>query len=246
MRAPELKEFTKLPRHIAIVMDGNGRWAKAQGKNRIFGHQNGVETARKIVEISAKTGIEYLSLFAFSMENWTRPANEVNALMELLIMGIERDLPELHRQNIRLKTAGDISKLPEKCIDSIQHSTDKTSANTGMLLCIALSYSGKWDIAQAAQKMAKLYKQGKINENDFTEKNISAFLSTADMPDPELMIRTGGEFRISNYYLWQSAYTELYFTCKNWPDFGEQDFYDALRFYQTRERRFGKISEQLK
>jgi undecaprenyl diphosphate synthase len=234
-----------LPVHVAIIMDGNGRWAKAQGKERIFGHQKGVETVRNIVELSTKAGIKYLSLFAFSTENWNRPQNEVNALMELLVLAIERELPDLQKNNIKLKTLGDIDRLPENCRMSIDESIRKTAENTGLTLSIALSYSGKWDILSAAFQLALLYKQNKIGKEDFNELNFSDFLSTANMPEPELLIRTGGETRISNFFLWQSAYTELYFSTKYWPEFDEKEFNAALHYFQTRERRFGKTSEQL-
>jgi undecaprenyl diphosphate synthase len=235
-----------LPRHIAIIMDGNGRWAKNQGKERIFGHHKGVETVRLIVEASVKLHIQYLSLFAFSTENWNRPQSEVDALMELLIMAIERELPDLHKNKIRLQTIGDIERLPKHCRESIHNSIEKTSGNGGMTLCIALSYSGKWDICQAATKMALGLKSGKLTENELNEATLASFLSTAHMPEPELLIRTGGETRISNFFLWQSAYTELYFTQKYWPEFDELEYMKAIEYFSNRERRFGKISEQLK
>lgn len=238
--------FHTLPAHVAVIMDGNGRWAKSQGKERIYGHQIGVETVRKIVEFSAKTGIRYLSLFAFSTENWNRPQNEVEALMELLVMAIERELPDLNKNNIRLMGIGDIERLPANCRASLQKSEAETSRNTGMTLLIALSYSGRWDIVQAAQKMAKLMLDGKIDQKDFTEETFSKYLVTSEIPDPELLIRTGGETRISNFFLWQSSYTELYFTPKFWPEFDEAEFSQALLYFQNRERRFGKISEQLR
>ena len=236
----------KMPRHIAIIMDGNGRWAKAQGKERIFGHQKGVETVRLIVETSVKLKLDNLSLFAFSTENWNRPQSEVDALMELLIMAIERELPDLHKNNIRLQTIGDIERLPMHCRESIHNSIEKTSVNTGMTLCIALSYSGKWDITQAAARMTKNILSGNISENEINQETLASFLSTAHMPEPELLIRTGGETRISNFFLWQCAYTELYFTEKYWPEFDELEYIKAIEYFANRERRFGKISEQLK
>lgn len=236
---------SSLPSHIAIIMDGNGRWAKAQGKERIFGHQKGVETVRTVVEICVKKEIKYLSLFAFSTENWHRPQYEVDALMELLVMAIERELPDLHKNNIRLQTIGNIDRLPDKCKLSINESIQKTSMNTGMTLCIALSYSGKWDILQASMKIAQLYKAGELSENQINEDTFASLLSTSGMPEPELLIRTGGEMRISNFFLWQSAYSELYFTTKYWPEFDEEELQKALVYFQNRERRFGKISEQL-
>lgn len=238
--------FHTLPKHIAIIMDGNGRWAKANGKERLYGHQMGVETVRKIVETAAATGIEFLSLFAFSVENWKRPQEEVDALMELLVIAIEREIEALHKNNIRLLTLGNITMLPKHCIESIEKSTLKTAANTGMTLCIALSYSGRWDIMQAVKKTVQAVNNEQFDLDNLTEIEFSQFLVTANIPDPELMIRTSGESRISNFFLWQCAYTELYFTHKFWPEFAEEDFYDALNSFQNRERRFGKISEQLK
>jgi len=246
MTADISPKFKKLPEHVAIIMDGNGRWAKAQGKERVFGHHKGVETVRTIVELSVKTGIKYLSLFAFSTENWNRPQEEVNAIMELLIMAIERELPDLHKNNIRLLTIGDIEKLPQHCKDSIRKSIETTSGNSGMTLCIALSYSGKWDLTQSFRQIAEQIKLGSIKIEEINEELISSFLSTSFIPDPDLLIRTGGESRISNFFLWQCAYSELYFTNKFWPEFDEPEYYNALRFFEAKERRFGKISEQLK
>lgn len=239
-------DYKYLPKHLSIIMDGNGRWAKANGKERVFGHQKGVETVRKIVEESAKIGIEYLSLFAFSTENWNRPQTEVDALMELLVLAIERELPDLHKNNIRLIAFGDLERLPEKCILSINDSMAKTQNNTGMTLCIALSYSGRWDIVQAVNKITKEVKSSTKELEAITEDKFSEYLITKNFPDPELLIRTSGETRISNFYLWQTAYTELYFTNKFWPEFEEEDLHIALQDFQKRERRFGKISEQLK
>jgi len=245
MTSENFQSASKLPVHVAIIMDGNGRWAKAQGKERIFGHHKGVDTVKEIVEFSVKTGIEYLSLFAFSTENWNRPQTEVDALMELLVMAIEREIEDLHKNNIRLITIGDVHRLPVHCVNSIQRSTGKTSSNTGMTLCIALSYSGKWDILQAAVSMAENFTTGKLTTKDMTESTLESFLSTSEMPDPELLIRTGGETRISNFFLWQAAYAEIYFSSKLWPDFDETEFRKALDAFQKCERRFGKISEQL-
>jgi undecaprenyl diphosphate synthase len=237
--------FARLPQHIAIIMDGNGRWAQSQGFERIRGHQKGVETVRRIVEVSVKTGISYLSLFAFSVENWNRPQAEVDALMELLILAIEKELPELQKNNIILKTIGDIERLPVHCQKSINESIFKTAGNTGMTLCIALSYSGKWDIIQATKKIATQCIENNISIEQITDEYFTKFLSTSEIPDPELLIRTSGETRISNFFLWQCAYSEMYFSSKFWPEFEEEDFYDALNYYNSRERRFGKISEQL-
>lgn len=245
MTATNIHPQSLLPSHIAIIMDGNGRWAKARGMERIYGHQKGVETVRTVVELCVKKEIKYLSLFAFSTENWNRPQKEVDALMELLVMAIERELPDLHKNNIRLQTIGNIDRLPEQCRKSIYESILKTSQNNGMTLCIALSYSGKWDIMQASIKIAHLLKEGKLDEHKINEQKFSSLLATSGMPDPELLIRTGGETRISNFFLWQCAYSELFFTTKYWPEFDEEEFQKALIYYQNRERRFGKISEQL-
>ncbi len=246
MTESSFKHFHTLPSHVAIIMDGNGRWAKSRGMERVYGHQKGVETVRKIVEFSAKTGIRYLSLFTFSTENWNRPQSEVDALMELLVMALEKELPDLNKNNIRLTAIGDIDRLPERCKISLENSVKSTIMNTGMTLVIALSYSGRWDILNAAKKMAVLLKEGKITMESFNEENFSHFLATYEIPDPELLIRTGGETRISNFFLWQSSYTEIYFSPKFWPDFDETEFSNALFSFQDKERRFGKISEQLR
>ncbi len=240
-----IPDFPIIPQHIAIIMDGNGRWAKSQGMERIYGHQKGVETVRKIVETSVKTGIRFLSLFAFSVENWNRPQTEIDALMELLILAIERELPDLQNNNIILKTIGDIDRLPEHCRKSIRESIDKTSSNSGMTLIIALSYSGKWDILQATRHFAAHCIDNKISPDALDDELFSSYLSTSGIPDPELLIRTSGETRISNFFLWQCAYSEMYFSSKFWPDFSEEDFYIALHYFNSRERRFGKTSEQL-
>lgn len=240
-----IHDFPRIPQHIAIIMDGNGRWAKSQGMERIYGHQKGVETVRNIVEISVKTGIRFLSLFAFSVENWNRPQSEVDALMELLIMAIERELPDLHKNNIILKTIGDIDRLPEHCRKSIRDSISKTASNSGMVLIIVLSYSGKWDILQATRHYTEHCINNNISPETLDDELFSSFLSTAGIPDPELLIRTSGETRISNFFLWQCAYSEMYFSPKFWPEFSEEDFFNALNYYNSRERRFGKTSEQL-
>jgi undecaprenyl diphosphate synthase len=235
-----------LPKHVAIIMDGNGRWAKSQGKERIFGHQQGVDTVRKIVEIAVEIGIEYLSLFAFSTENWNRPKEEVDALMELLIMGINRELPDIQKNNIRIATIGEINRLPQHCIDAIENSKKITENNTRMTLCIAISYSGRWDIVETTKKIAAEVQKGKIKIEDINESLFSKNTSSHHLPDPELLIRTSGEQRISNFYLWQLAYTEIYNSTKHWPAFTKEDFIAAINDFQNRERRFGLTSEQLK
>jgi len=240
------KEFAVLPRHIAIIMDGNGRWAKEQGQERMFGHQYGVQTVRKMVEIAVELGLEYLSLFTFSMENWNRPKQEIDALMKLLVDSIEKEIDELDKNNVRLMTIGDMSLMPKYCYDSIEKSIQRTSKNNGLNLCIALSYSGKWDIVQAAKKLCFDCMNKTIDVNSIDEAIFANYLATASIPDPELLIRTSGETRISNFYLWQLAYTEIYYTKKYWPEFGKEDLLDALRDFQKRERRFGRTTEQIK
>jgi undecaprenyl diphosphate synthase len=238
-------DISRLPEHIAIIMDGNGRWAKNQGKFRSFGHESGVISVKDIVEGCADIGVKYLTIYAFSTENWNRPIDEVNALMELLISTINNETDTLNKNNIRLNAIGDIASLPQKCIDDLKSAMDKTAANTTCTLTLALSYSAKWEILEAAKKVALLAKNNQLKIEDLTEADFSSQLTTVGMPDPELMIRTSGEHRISNFLLWQMAYTELYFTETLWPDFRREDLFEAIVDYQKRERRFGKISEQL-
>jgi len=238
-------DLTRLPEHIAIIMDGNGRWAKNQGKFRVFGHENGVLSVKDIVEGCADIGIKYLTIYTFSTENWNRPIEEVNALMEIFISTINEETPRLTKNNIRLNAIGDLKSLPQKCIDDLKSAMDKTANNTRCTLTLALSYSAKWEITEAARKLAQLAVDQKIDVNNIKEEDFSAQLTTSNMPDPELMIRTSGEHRVSNFLLWQIAYTELYFTETLWPDFRREDLFEAIVDYQKRERRFGKISEQL-
>lgn len=235
----------KLPRHIGIIMDGNGRWAKEHGKPRIFGHRNGVTAVRETTEAAAELGVEYLTLYAFSTENWNRPKLEVGALMRLLVETLAKEVNTLHKNNIRLKAIGDLSKLPDSTRNALLEGIEHTKANTRMTLVLALNYSGKWDLAQAAQRLGQQVKDGQINPEDISQEAVANALSTSGMPDPELLIRTSGEARISNFLLWQIAYTELYFTPVFWPDFRKDDLYTAILDYQNRERRFGKISEQV-
>jgi undecaprenyl diphosphate synthase len=231
----------KLPKHIAITMDGNGRWAKSKGKLRIFGHKNGVKSVRDTVEGAAEIGIEYLTLYAFSSENWNRPEREVNALMTLLVSAINKETKTLMDNNIRLSTIGDINKLPIKAQKKLQEAIIKTKDNTRMTLVLALSYSGREEIINAVKNIIKDGKKPEeINEDTFQQ-----YLTTKSVPDPELLIRTSGEYRISNFLLWQIAYSELYFTETLWPDFRRADLYKAILNYQSRERRFGKTTEQL-
>ncbi len=234
-----------LPKHIAIIMDGNGRWAKQKGNNRVFGHKNGVRAVHEAVEAAGEIGISYLTLYAFSTENWNRPKSEVDALMSLLINTIHKEIKELHDKNVRLKTIGDTSNLPSKVQKELSAAIEYTSKNTGLTLTLALSYSGRWDIKNAMQKIARQVKEKKLEIQQITEAHISSFLSTSFLPDPELIIRTSGEFRISNFLLYELAYSELYFLDKFWPDFRKKDFLEAILNFQHRERRFGKISKQI-
>jgi undecaprenyl diphosphate synthase len=235
----------RLPKHLAVIMDGNGRWAKEKGKLRVFGHQNGVLAVRDTVEGAVQLGIKYLTLYAFSTENWNRPKLEVMALMELLVSTISKETKTLMENGVRLNAIGNLSSLPERCYRQLQEAIEKTSGNTNCTLTLALSYSSRWEITEAAKTIANKVKDGELNADDITEELFSAHLNTGNMPDPELMIRTSGEHRISNYMLWQIAYSELYFTSKLWPDFRREDLFEAVIDFQKRERRFGMISEQL-
>ncbi|WP_394369091.1 isoprenyl transferase [Adhaeribacter terrigena] len=226
-------------------MDGNGRWAKQRGGMRIFGHQSAITAVRETVEGAAELGIEYLTLYAFSTENWNRPQFEVNALMQLLVSTIGKETATLKKNNIRLRTIGQTESLPGSCQRELQEAMDATSQNTGMTLVLALSYSGRWDIAQAVKKIGLEIQAGKLHPEEVSENTFGNYLATAGMPDPELLIRTSGEQRISNFLLWQMAYTELYITELLWPDFRKENLHEALIAYQARERRFGKTSEQL-
>lgn len=244
----ELKEqidVENLPKHIAIIMDGNGRWAKKQGKLRVFGHQSGVKPVREVTEAAAELGVEFITLYAFSKENWNRPRFEVDALMTLLVKSLNKEVKTLQKNNIRLLTIGDTKNLPNKTQVELQKAIDATANNTRMTLVLALSYGSRWEILEAAKSMAHKMKEGIITDDDFTETQFESELSTAGFPIPELMIRTSGESRISNFLLWQLAYAELYFTETLWPDFSKDEFYKAIINYQGRERRFGKTSEQL-
>ncbi|RYD58989.1 MAG: isoprenyl transferase [Sphingobacteriales bacterium] len=236
---------SKLPRHIAIIMDGNGRWAKERGEDRLYGHHEGVISVREVVNACAELGIGYLTLYTFSTENWNRPVAEVNALMELLVNTIRKEVEELKKNNIRLHVIGDIASLPESCQRELQEAKDITAANTGLNLILALSYSSRMELIEAARQMAKDAAAGSLKPEDINDDVFHKYLNTADFPDPELMIRTSGEYRISNYLLYQLAYAELYFTPVHWPDFRKQQLYEALLNYQQRERRFGKTSEQI-
>jgi len=238
-------DLTKLPSHVAIIMDGNGRWAKKKGNKRIFGHKNGVISVRQTVEAAAEIGIGYLTLYAFSTENWKRPLAEVNALMSLLISTLSSESETLMKNNIRLKTIGDIASLPSNLGKELNEVISLTSNNSRLTLILALSYSGRWEITHAMQQLGRLIQNNKIKPEEINDQLVCGNLQTVGYPDPELLIRTSGEYRISNFLLWQMAYTELYFTDVLWPDFRKDDFYTAIINYQQRERRFGKTSEQL-
>jgi undecaprenyl diphosphate synthase len=244
----DLKESinkNNIPKHVAIIMDGNGRWAKQHGEDRIFGHHEGVNSVREIVEACGEIGIKYLTLYAFSTENWNRPKEEVDALMELLVSTISMETPNLHKKGVKLEVIGDIQSLPVSCQKELQESIDLTSKNDRVTLILALSYSSKWEITDAVKKIAKQVESGKIKAKDINSRLIEENLNTKNFPDPELMIRTSGEHRISNFLLWQLAYAEFYFTDVLWPDFRKNEFYKAIISYQNRERRFGKTSEQI-
>lgn len=234
-----------LPRHIAIIMDGNGRWAREQGQDRLYGHFHGVESVRNIVEGSAELGIEYLTLYAFSTENWDRPEYEVVGLMELLVSTIRQEVDSLHKNNIKLHVIGDMNMLPEYARKELNEALEITSNNTGLNLIMALSYSGRWELLNAVKNIAYEVKQGRLEVEEINQDTLQKFLCTSGFPDPELMIRTSGEYRISNFLLYQLAYAELYFTNVRWPDFRKENLYEAILDYQNRERRFGKTSEQV-
>jgi len=238
-------DLLKLPRHVAIIMDGNGRWAKSKGKLRVFGHHNGVISVRDVVEGSCEIGLEYLTLYTFSSENWNRPKLEVMAIMELLVSTINKEIETFMSNNVRLRAIGELDMLPAKCHRELKNAIEKTSVNTGLTLTLALSYSSRLEIVQAAKALAIKVQKGELSVDEINEEAFESNLYTAYMPDPELLIRTSGETRISNYLLWQIAYAELYFTNKLWPDFRREDFFEAIADYQKRERRFGLISEQV-
>lgn len=235
----------RLPSHIAIIMDGNGRWAKEQGQDRLFGHYHGVESVRNIVEGCAELGVGYLTLYAFSTENWDRPQYEVVGLMELLVTTIRNEVESLNKNNIRLHVIGDLSMLPEYARNELNEALEITSANTGLNLIMALSYSGRWELLNAVKNIAWQVKQGALQVEAIDQETLQQYLSTSAFPDPELMIRTSGEYRISNFLLYQLAYAELYFTSVRWPDFRKHNLYEAIIDYQNRERRFGKTGEQV-
>ncbi len=254
LRAPNtvmesLKEridLDRLPRHIAIIMDGNGRWAKEQGQDRLYGHFHGVESVRNIVEGCAELGIQYLTLYAFSTENWDRPEYEVVGLMELLVKTIQKELEDLHKNNIKLHVIGDLNMLPNYARAELMDALKTTEKNTGLNLIMALSYSGRWELLNAVKNIAHDVKKDKLQVEQIDQETLQQYLATSGFPDPELMIRTSGEYRISNFLLYQLAYAELYFTHVRWPDFRKENLYEAILDFQNRERRYGKTGEQLK
>jgi undecaprenyl diphosphate synthase len=238
-------DLLKLPKHIAIIMDGNGRWAKDKGKLRIFGHHNGVLSVRDVVEGACELDLKYLTLYTFSSENWNRPKFEVMAIMELMVNTIHKEIENFMKKNVRLNAIGDLDMLPKKCYNELKNAIETTAGNTGLVLTLALSYSSRREIVRAAKNIAVKVQSGELDINDIDEALFESNLYTNCMPDPELLIRTSGEYRISNYLLWQIAYAELYFTPKLWPDFRKEDLYEAILDFQKRERRFGMTSEQV-
>lgn len=236
---------TRVPRHVAIIMDGNGRWAKARGLDRSQGHVEGVNTVRRITEAASEAGIGYLTLYTFSTENWNRPQEEVDALMHLVVMAIERETADLIKNNVRLTMIGDFSRMPEFAYKRLCRCIDDTSHCTGLTLVLAISYSSRWEITEAMRQVASLAKEGALDPESITQDTVARHLATCDIPDPDLLIRTGGDFRVSNFLLWQIAYSEIYLTPTFWPEFSRDEFYEAIAEYQHRERRFGKTSEQV-
>ncbi len=236
---------SRLPVHIAIIMDGNGRWAKSRGSQRAEGHVAGVESVRKAIEAASQAGVKYLTLYAFSTENWNRPKAEVEMLWQLIISVLQAETPGLIKNNVCLRMIGDIDRLPQQSRQSLQECIDATSRCTGLQVNLALSYSGRWEITEATRRIAQDVRDGRLDASDINEHTISQYLTTASVPDPDMLIRTGGDIRVSNFLLWQTAYSELYFTSIYWPEFNESSLYQAIIDYQSRERRFGKTSEQV-
>lgn len=238
-------DLHNLPRHIAVIMDGNGRWAKKQGAARVFGHRNAIQAVREVTEGCAELGVQFLTLYAFSTENWNRPKAEVNALMELLVSTIRKEIGTLQKNKVRLNHIGNLQELPKGCQQQLLEAIDQTKHNTGLTLTLALNYSGRWEILQATQKLMQAVQEGSVKAEALTQQLFEQQLNTHDMPEPELLVRTSGEMRISNFLLWQLAYTELYITEVLWPDFRREHLHEAILAYQQRERRFGKTSEQI-
>lgn len=235
----------RIPRHVAIIMDGNGRWARRKGLERVYGHREGLAAVKRVIEAASQINIGYVTLYTFSTENWMRPVEEVNALMALMIKAVADETEDLVKNNIKVQVIGDIERLPEDTQKALDECLEKTSKSTGSVIILALSYSSKWELTQAMKLISKDIKAGKISENDISESLIDNYLQTKDIPGPDLLIRTGGEYRLSNFLLWQSAYSELYFTDELWPDFNHESLYKAVVDFQNRERRFGKTSDQV-
>ena len=242
----KIKSSGEIPKHVAIIMDGNGRWAKQKGKTRIFGHKEGVNSVRDIVEVSGQLGIKYLTLYTFSTENWKRPKSEVTILMKLLIKALQDETDRLHENDVKLITTGNLDTLPDRVSQELNDAIDKTKDNKRMTLNLALSYSGRWDIVNAVKNIYKDFENSKQLYNNLNEEKFSEYLATKNLPDPDLLIRTGGDYRISNFLLWQLAYTEIFIEQKFWPEYRRKHFYQAITEYQKRERRFGMVSEQIK
>jgi len=242
----ESVDKSRVPQHVAIIMDGNGRWARKLGNQRLFGHRKGVNSVTTSVEIASELGVKYLTLYAFSTENWSRPKDEVDGLMSLLVSTIESETPNLNKNNIRLNAVGDLESLPVGVREKLQKAIDNTSTNSGLVLTLALSYSARWEIIKAVKDICTDVKSGKLDVDAINEQTFSLYLTTREIPDPELIIRTSGEQRISNFLLWQCAYSEFYFSPVLWPDFSKEEFINAIVDYQKRERRFGKTSDQVK
>lgn len=244
-RQAAMKHHSRLPRHIAVIMDGNGRWAQQHSLARVAGHKQGIETVRDVVKASSQLGIKYLTLYAFSLENWKRPRTEVNALMQLLEYYLRNEVEELHANKVRIRAIGKLNALPKKVQKILQAAIEKTKDNEGLTLTLALSYGARWDIVRATQMIALDVRRGKLSPEDVTEETFASYLVTADMPDPDLLIRTSGEMRISNFLLWEIAYSEIFVTAKCWPEFGRADLYEAIESFLQRERRFGMTSAQV-
>lgn len=238
-------DMNRVPQHVAIIMDGNGRWAKSKGLDRVFGHQEGVDSVDKVMEAATDLGVKYITLYAFSTENWNRPEAEVNALMDILSAALRKYIEKISKNNVRLKVIGDKSRLSEVTLNNLTEAEQITAANTGLTMLIAISYSSRWEMVEAVKQIASKAKSGELNIEDIDETVFSNHLTTAGVPDPDLLVRTSGELRISNFLMWQLSYSELYFTSTSWPEFKKEQFFEAIVDYQKRERRFGKTSEQL-
>ncbi|MBO4655365.1 MAG: isoprenyl transferase [Bacteroidales bacterium] len=236
----------RVPAHIAIIMDGNGRWAKQQSQERVFGHQHGVESVRRVIEAAAEAGVKYLTLYTFSTENWNRPKAEVDALMSLLVSAVHNELESLKKNRVRLKAIGNLSDLPSECYNELQRALQETAEDKGLTVVLALSYSGRSELTHAARKVAEAARNGQLKPEDITADTIGKYLYDSEIPDPDILIRTGGEYRISNFLLWQMAYTEFFFLPKMWPEFQKEDLWQTIVDFQSRERRFGQTGEQVK